>query len=293
MNQKVAYAITTILGACAAAAPERYALFRDLEADLWALLLTQDYEAYPNIRALLPDIPSAELQVMWNGTSGLTLAAQSCAFYRLLGRLQAEHGQRPLEECRVLDFGCGWGRLTRFLARDIEPGCLCGCDPAGPILDVARNSGVPAELALSEFVPQQLPFDQRFDLAFAFSVFTHLSESAHLASLRALHAAIVPGGLLVATVRPPEYLRVWTSLHPALTALGPAPARRLDEPLYLFAPHDQLPLMFDGEERELTYGDTVITLAYVREHWSEMFELIDIDLVLDDPHQIVLTLRRR
>ena len=97
----------------------------------------------------------------------------------------------------------------------------------------------------------------------------------------------------MATVRPPEYLRVWTSLHPALTALGPAPARRLDEPLYLFAPHDQLPLMSDAEERELTYGDTVITLAYVREHWTEMFELIDIDLALDDPHQIVLTLRRR
>ena len=35
----------------------------------------------------------------------------------------------PARELPVLDFGCGWGRLTRYLARDVAPGRLFGCDP--------------------------------------------------------------------------------------------------------------------------------------------------------------------
>jgi SAM-dependent methyltransferase len=278
--------------ACVNAGPEAFALFRALDADLWAMLLAQEQEAYPNISSLLPDVPPADLQVMWNGTSGVTLATQSCGFYELLGRLQATHGQRPLGDCRVLDFGCGWGRLTRFLARDVEPGRLYGCDPVAAILELARTSRVPAELARSDFLPERVPFDERFDLAYAFSVFTHLSESAHTASLRALHEAIVPGGLLVLTIRPPEYLRTCELLHPVLAGLGAEPAGRVGDPLYLYAAHDQLPLTFDAEDHELTYGETVVTLAYVRERWSEIFELLDVHLSIGDPHQIVLALRR-
>jgi hypothetical protein len=67
----------------------------------------------------------------------------------------------------------------------VAPGRLDGCDPVQAILDVGRADGVPATLATSDFPPERRPFDERFDLAFAFSVFTHLSEDAHRQSLRA------------------------------------------------------------------------------------------------------------
>ncbi len=55
---------------CAGGAPEHFARFRELETDLWALLLTQEYNAHPHIRALLPDVPDPSLQELWNGASG-------------------------------------------------------------------------------------------------------------------------------------------------------------------------------------------------------------------------------
>lgn len=284
--------LAVIDAACADAGPEAFALFRDLDPDLWALLLTQEYSVFAHIKALLPTAPEPELQEIWNGASGAALAAQSAAFYRRLARRYAEHSRRSLQDSLVLDFGCGWGRLTRLLARDVTPGRLCACDPVQAILDVCASSRVPADLRRCEFVPDSLPFDEPFDLAYAFSVFTHLSEPAHERSLQALYDAIVPGGLLVATIRPPEYLRLCERLHPLLASLGPEPERRLQEPLYLFAPHESTPLAVASPASDVTYGETVITPAYLRRHWSDRFELVDVDLLIGDPYQVMLTLRR-
>ncbi|HTU95395.1 MAG TPA: class I SAM-dependent methyltransferase [Solirubrobacteraceae bacterium] len=271
--------------------PAHYALFRELDDDLWALLLTQQYELYPNIRALLPVMPDPELQELWNGRSGLPLADQSASFYRTLRRCYERHGRRPLSEASVLDFGCGWGRLTRYLARDVAPGRLYGCDPVQGILDVARASRVPATLATSDFLPETLPFDEQFDLAFAFSVFTHLSEEAHRRSLRVLHRSLRPGGILVVTVRPPAYLRHSELMRSFLEAVGPHPDSAPAAPGYFFAPHAAEPThpQYEGQG-EIHYGETVITMAYVREHWSPLFTVLDVQLLLNDPYQVVLVL---
>lgn len=281
--------------ACAGStSPERYSLFRGLDDDLWALLLTQQYELYPHIRALLPTMPEAALQEMWNGRSGLALATQSKAFYaKLRDRFQA-NGAEPLATASVLDFGCGWGRLTRYLARDVAPGQLYGCDPAQGILDVCRSSRVPATLARSDFRPRDLPFDRRFDLVFAFSVFTHLSEAEHERCLQVLHAALQPRGLLIVTIRPPGYLESCATMHPLRDALGRDEPAALTTPRYLFVPHAAVAVHPQyGGEGEMDYGETVITMPYVRERWADRFELLETDLLFEDPEQVMLTLRRR
>jgi SAM-dependent methyltransferase len=279
--------------AAASAEPGSLSLFRELASDLWALLLTQQYDAFPAIKALLPDVPDPELQATWNGTSGAALAAQSLAFYDKLRGLHARHARVALADSRVLDYGCGWGRLTRFFARDVAPGALFGCDPVQGILDVCEDNGVPAVLERCEYVPQSLPFGERFDTAYAFSVFTHLSESSHLASLRALHASLKPDGLLVLTIRPPDYLHLCALLHPVRDMLGSDLEQALEQPLYLFAPHAAQPLGSEAPGGEITYGETVITPGYIREHWTELFEQLAIELLIGDPHQVVVALRRR
>jgi SAM-dependent methyltransferase len=272
--------LAPIEAACAAGERDITALFSGLDADLWALLLTQEHSAYPHISALLPDVPAPPLQERWTGLSGVPLAQQSAAFYRLL----LERSGRPLDGARVLDFGCGWGRLTRFLARDVPPDRLHGCDPVESILDVCRQNGVPATLARSDFLPERLPFDEPFDLAYAFSVFTHLSETAHERCLAALHDGLEPGGILVATIRPPAYLDA--------TPLMAGVRARRGEP-FVFAPHPPDPEHPQQAGGEVHYGETVISLPYVRERWGRWFDLQHVDLLLGDMYQVVLTLRRR
>jgi SAM-dependent methyltransferase len=279
--------------ACAEAGGEAFESFSRLGDDLWAVLLSGEYTLYPNIRALLPEMPELSLQRRWNGWTGMKLLGEGKAFYARVRELTSSHSPVVLSQSTVLDFGCGWGRMTRFFARDVRPGFLFACDPVEEILDVCQETRVPATLGRCDFVPARLPFEADFDLVFAFSVFTHLSEAAHRACLRAIHASLKPGGLLVLTVRPPAYLAHCDRMRPLLESLGPDYLTELEAPRYLFAPHPAEPGHPQFHGGEMTYGETVVTLAYVRRHWASLFDLVDVSLLTEDLHQVVLALRRR
>ena len=96
---------------------------------------------------------------------------------------------------RVLDVPCGAGRLALPLA---ERGCaMTGVDISAEFLDAAREAA--AERGLSaRFVQadmRRLPTDAPFDAAFCFgNSFGYLDDAGNEAFLRAVAAALAPGG---------------------------------------------------------------------------------------------------
>jgi SAM-dependent methyltransferase len=173
------------------------------------------------------------------------------------------------------------------------PGRLFGCDPTPEILEICEENGVPGDLRRTEFVPESLPFED-LDLVFSFSVFTHISESAHRACLEAIHTALAPGGIAVITVRPPAYLDQDPLMEPVRRQLSDDYAsRELKEPRYLFVPHP----IEDGhpqyDEGEMTYGDTVISLPYIEQNWTDLFEIAEISFLTGDMHQVPIALKKR
>ena len=99
----------------------------------------------------------------------------------------------------VLDFGCGAGRTIRHLAH-LAPECeLWGCDISAPCIEWdRRHLSPPASYVVNGEVPT-LPFpDGRFDLVYALSVFTHITN--HWAAwLLEIDRILAPDGRLVAT----------------------------------------------------------------------------------------------
>ncbi|HEY6396821.1 MAG TPA: class I SAM-dependent methyltransferase [Solirubrobacteraceae bacterium] len=166
---------------------------------------------------------------------------------------------------RVLDIGCGIGRMARVLVRELAP-------PSGSYdgLDVARqgvswcqrhyrHTPVPfrfrhVDLRHSEynprgtFAPERFTFpypDASFDLAIATSLFTHLLEGAADRYLAETARVLAPGGRMLAT---------WFVLDPSLP---PAPS----EAMLTFAHRVGAAWVSDprAPEAAVAYGSTWIS----------------------------------
>ncbi|MEA2218249.1 MAG: hypothetical protein QOJ35_875 [Solirubrobacteraceae bacterium] len=102
---------------------------------------------------------------------------------------------------RVLDFGCGAGRVLRHLPELVgDGGELHGVDIDAPsIAWLQANAGPSVHAACCDERPG-LPYpDGHFDLVYALSVFTHIA--GHWAGwLLELRRVLAPGGALLATV---------------------------------------------------------------------------------------------
>ena len=43
----------------------------------------------------------------------------------------------------------------------------------------------------------------------------------------------------------------------------------------------------------MRYGETAISLPYVRERWGELFDLVEVKAIPEDLYQVAITLRKR
>src|SRR5690606_37426508 len=105
----------------------------------------------------------------------------------------------------VLDFGCGWGGESAWLAQ--RAGRVVGCDINPDALEDARRFQVRSGLRNLEFArcdDRTLPFDDAtFDAVFSTNVFEHVMRPATM--LSEIGRVLKPGGSFVTTFGPLFY----------------------------------------------------------------------------------------
>ncbi|RLD05737.1 MAG: hypothetical protein DRI32_03765, partial [Chloroflexi bacterium] len=234
---------------------------------------------YQTLKSFFPTMASEEIQSAWTGTHGTALLEQSLAFIKtMLFGYSAITGKK-IEDAQVLDYGCGWGRLIRLLYKFVPLKNIYGVDPWDESINICHRDGVKANLAISDYLPLSLPFARQFDLIFAFSVFTHLSEKTARITLKTLRKHISSEGVLVITIRPKEYWHIHEKGAFALEMI-----KEHEEKGFAFLPQDVDPI--DGE---ITFGDTSMTFAYLASQFPE-WNLKWVEWNEIDPHQMILFL---
>jgi SAM-dependent methyltransferase len=145
---------------------------------------------------------------------------------------------------RVLDFGCGAGRTLRHFLDEASAGTeLWGADiDADSIAWLSGNLCPPLQV------------DAGFDLIWALSVFTHLTDLS-LSWLAELHRLLKPGGLLVAT-----YMGRYNG--------GAFSAEEWDE--------DRIGMNVLRADQSWDLGGPMVLMSewWVRAHWGRAFELV-------------------
>ena len=91
--------------------------FERIPLDILGQIQVDQPAAFSNILRWLPEMPSAEIQESWTGSSGETLMKQSVVFIRTVVSAYHAIACRPLGEGNVLDFGCGWGAADSIVVQ--------------------------------------------------------------------------------------------------------------------------------------------------------------------------------
>lgn len=106
---------------------------------------------------------------------------------------------------RVLDFGSGWGRLTRCLHGRLPAERIWVSDIyANAVAWQAQTYGVSAVPSVDH--PDGFALDGPFSIVFAASVFSHLPDPLFRGWLARLHGLVAPRGLLAFSVHPQDIL---------------------------------------------------------------------------------------
>ncbi|WP_327281243.1 class I SAM-dependent methyltransferase [Streptomyces sp. NBC_01205] len=143
----------------------------------------------------------AELRSRVSGTSRKAWFDKSGRNIAAIVQDEVPRHHRP---ARVLDFGCGCGRVLRHLAT--SPGLeLHAAEIQTDLLTWCRGNLQPVRY-VNNLVEPPLPYeDDTFDLIYAISVFTHLPAPLHTRWLCELSRILGPDGRIVMTERGEAY----------------------------------------------------------------------------------------
>jgi len=245
--------------------------------DFGEFLLSLPNNRFPRLSKILPKMASDQVQRDWTGNAGIPLLKQTLNFVRSLSYNYNRLTGRPLDEAKILDYGCGYGRIARLMYAFVREDSFYGLDPWERSIEICQADGLTQNFLQSDYLPDSLPVgDVKFDLVYAFSVFTHLSERATLAALGAIRKCIKPDGVLTITIRPEEYWQHDTHTSPS------AKAELLEKHHlsgFAFCPHKR-----EAIDGDVTYGDTSMTLDWL-ERMATGWVIRGTDRSLEDPLQ--------
>jgi ubiquinone/menaquinone biosynthesis C-methylase UbiE len=247
---------------------------------------------------LYPGFPDEGTQKAFVGSAYEDALHEGYRFYQYVeSHLANRRFKVPAE--RYLDFGSGWGRISRFFLRDFERGDMASVDVDDGMVSFCQNSAVPGgHFTVGSRSP--LPFtDASFRLVTAYSVFTHLPEPLFKHWMLELLRVTAPGGLIAFTIEPERFLEFVETIDPAQpetgwhaalhTNLGSLAARKQELEAKGFT---YLPTGGGPYRPPETYGDMVVKPDFIVKSIAGLGDMI---AFVDEPQnfwQAVVMVRR-
>ncbi len=216
--------------------------------------------------------PAETTQRAYTGAAGENLLNRTIDFAEKVRTLFPRLEKR---DWTGLDYGVGWGRMASVMSAFASPDCLDCCDPWEKSLSLAKSCGLSNRMILTPPVLSGDEFSRKYDLIYAYSIFTHLPEPDFVQNVRVLVNSLSPGGMMIFTVREPHFLQY-------LMKNGKAKNAALDENGFWF-----------GNAQNANYGDAVVSDDWIKSNLSSLGEVTSVAALPSEPYQRILTITQR
>ncbi len=188
------------------------------------------------------------------------------------------------QTCRLLDWGCGCGRMSKHIAEKFPEIELTGCDIDREAVDWCQKTIEKGDFLLIDPQPPTTFARGRFTSIIGFSIITHLTRELQQLWINELHELLVEDGILVLTTHG-EYAARLYQLSNRLEIEGIID-ERIDETLSDISPNGYYRSTFQSRWwTEQTWGQYFDTLEYIE---AGAFGMQDI-LVLKKKSQIKIS----
>ena len=176
----------------------------DLDRLIHALAGAEIMAVVPDVVDVLhvpPRNPPESVQDAFVGAHHVEAFAEAASFVRVADQWSNRHRGRSLANAsRVVDFGSGWGRISRFLLAHVAPSALYAID-VDVRMTALVNTTLPGVNAMTVApLPPTVLRDEMAEAILAFSVFSHLSPEAHAAWAQEFARILEPGGMAFVTL---------------------------------------------------------------------------------------------
>ena len=227
----------------------------------------------------MPSFPDKGIQEMFVGSSGgATLRGEGWLFYNMIKESTCKFKNPITSNTKILDFGCGWGRMIRFFFKDVVEENIYGVDVNPYMIQVCKET---LGLGNYEVTPSAPPTEfnnDTFDIIFAYSVFSHLNERLTTQWVKEFSRILRPNGILIATTHGEPFLSFVKDLQSGTVAAATAwhegirdiftPVNefieRYNNGEFIFADTYASERKDSEDNGYAEYGDTLISEAYAR-----------------------------
>ena len=149
----------------------------------------------------LPGFPPDQIQINTTGQTGINTLKEAFIFYQDCAVNFKRFGNPIQKNKFLLDFGVGWGRITRFFLRELPLKNIFGIDVMEDFIKICNQTFRSNNFYVTTpFPPTQLP-SEKFNFIIGYSVFSHLSESACSSWMCEFNRILAPGGMVALTTR--------------------------------------------------------------------------------------------
>ncbi len=260
--------------------------FRAMSDDEWLETLLQTTKHVMVKNFCFPGLPDPEVQAAFVGTASEATIQEAFNFYIVAKGYSKALGMPLALNRHFLDFGVGWGRFSRIFWKDVCSSSLFGCDVDPDALAICKATGVPG--TFDRLYPRgRLPYpDEFFSGGIAYSVFTHLSEDAHLHWMNELARVLRPGAVFCMTLEPRRFadfieflpdnpISPWHAGLRKFADQAPSYRAQFDAGEFTYLPTG------GGVYRQASeYGDAIVPPSFIEREWGAAFALRS---YLDEP----------